>query len=531
MQFDGWLKDTLIPFKKGLQSSNYNVVIFSADVDRTQSYVFESNRLPEIRGASRQVAQLGERNVILDHLRAISLPEECLLFAGGGSVMALLPTIDAAKALETRLARSFAAETTIVTLSCDYKAIPPLNPQLSVAPIGYSQSTRFSLLGTEEKHSRDFRQIVSLMAFQLRRQKQQKLVVPFTEILPFTQICESCHTRPAARVVRKQQDDERGDLVCDICDRKWQEGSRDNGRGYWLNKLAEVFKSYGVETNRMNYPQDIENIIDKETDKEAVALLYADGDGIGEKLQSLSTMDDYETFSNALVDSTYHAVCQTINSAGLTVQGKCNWEIITIGGDDILILIPASHALDFAIQLSKNFTGQMQKRKYSDTHMSVGFTVGKVKTPIRLLYEGARAALKNAKRRAKEVNEACIDWHNIIKEGHPGVDGQTPRTTQFSRSEFITGRPYSISDAAKLQASVTQIRGKGLNSLLYNIASELRQSAARGSLYYYYQRARLQSDRRKPLEDIEANWNKSSFPWISRENDQYTIFLDILDLL
>lgn len=529
-----------MPSISGDQANNYNKIVFSADVDRVQSYVFESNRLPEIRGASRQVAELGEENTILDHLRAIGItnPQEHLLYAGGGSVIARLPTLDAGQKLETRLVQAFANATTVVTISCAYREIPPLlwtNEQLAKPPFRYSDSTMRSFLGCRPIDKHQFGHIVSLMALQLRRKKQQKLDVPFTEIMPFAQICESCYTRPAEQIVRKQQDDERGDLVCDICASKWNEGSRNNGRGYWLERLASVFRAHGIDPSQLEYPQDIDEL----TDGDPVALIYADGDGIGEKLRILPTEESFEAFSKALIAATHQAVCETIKTVGLSVQGKCNWEIITIGGDDVLILIPASYALEFAIQLSDNFTKHMRNSKANkfDTYMSVGFAIGKVKTPVRVLYQGARNALKRAKKQTKTLREpcestteACINWHNVIKEGHPSEDG-AGRTTRFSKMEITTGRPYTLSDAKNLQRSVAQIRNQGLNSQLYNIASELQQSAARGSLFYYYQRARLRSERRKPFEEIEAIWKSARFPWIARKDDQYTIFLDMLDLL
>lgn len=532
MQLSSWLKDTLTPFLSGQQSSRQKIVVFSADTDRTQAYVFESNHLPEIRGASRQVAERTEREKVLEHLEVLGFPKPKkddestpLLFAGGGSILALLPTIEIAEKLETRLAQDYARETGVVTITCAYKEFDATqltkSLQSSPLPTGHSARVINSFFGQNAKYRPDrFGRAVSNMSFQLRRKKQQKPSVPFIEIMPFAQICTSCQVRPATKTVRD------GELVCDVCAGKSKQGASGERR-YWLEKLQNAFKPYGVDTTQIEYPQDIEEL----TGDEPVAVIYADGDSIGEKLHSFSTASEYEKFSQYLIDATYRAVCKTIKDVGLRTQGKCNWEIITIGGDDVLILVPAEFALDFAIQLSQNFTAHMTERGHVDTRMSVGFTVGKVKTPIRLLYEGAKSALKNAKRRAKEVNEACVDWQNIIKEGHPSTGTRTHSTTRFSDIEFTSGKPYTLTDAIRLQESVRRLKGAGLNSQLYNIASELQQSAARGSLYYYYQRARLSRERRTYLEEIEKEWQSNSFPWITREDAQYTIFLDILDLL
>lgn len=531
MQLSTWLDDILMPLYAGKQPAPGKIVGFAADTDRTQAYVFESNRLPEIRGASRQVAELSEQSKILSHFQQIQIPKECLVFAGGGSILALLPNLEMAETLANTLSRAYARDTTIVSISSTYKEFNTAHLQRfqqSIPTKGFSQSAINSFFGNGERIPEQFGRVMSILGFELRRAKQQSLFMPFIETMPFAQVCGSCQLRPASQTIHLAEEMERGDLVCDVCAQKWEKGSRGEGRNYWLRKLNRFLQ---YDLSRLEYPEDIEKL----TDEKPVALIYADGDSIGQRLQSFTTLKQYETFSLALIEATQSAVAQVILDLFKTKDQErnvCNWEIITIGGDDVLILVPASDALEFSIELSRAFTREMSRNaKYADVRMSVGFSVGKVKTPIRLLYEAARSALKNAKRRAKKVDEACLDWHNIIKEGLPSIGVSTHQTTHFSEFELMTGKPYTLRDAVKLQASTNELRRAGLRSQLYNISSELQQSAARGSLYYYYQRARLQPSRRKPFEAIEAIWGQNNVPWIAREDSQYTIFPDILDLL
>jgi hypothetical protein len=78
--------------------------LLSADTDRTQSYVFQSSRLPEIRGASMQLDTLnhkGIRELLEDTYHLITndiIPDEtknkprgCVIYAGGGSLLAIVP--------------------------------------------------------------------------------------------------------------------------------------------------------------------------------------------------------------------------------------------------------------------------------------------------------------------------------------------------------------------------------------------------------------------------------------------------------
>src|SRR5690606_32194856 len=58
--------------------------LISADTDRVKSYVFESARLPEVRGASARLTRLNERALRLWLWLRFRLPPECLLYAAGG---------------------------------------------------------------------------------------------------------------------------------------------------------------------------------------------------------------------------------------------------------------------------------------------------------------------------------------------------------------------------------------------------------------------------------------------------------------
>ncbi len=56
-----WFTEILHPLLQNqLTQPDAPIVVFSADTDRTQAYVFESNKLPEIRGASRQLSELND---------------------------------------------------------------------------------------------------------------------------------------------------------------------------------------------------------------------------------------------------------------------------------------------------------------------------------------------------------------------------------------------------------------------------------------------------------------------------------------
>jgi CRISPR-associated protein Cmr2 len=97
-----------------LQSLDKPVTLLSADVDRVQDYVFESTRLPEIRGASMLVDEINRREpstwrppvkTVGDLFQAEGLPPEAIIYSGGGSLLALLPDLPTAERIKSGIER------------------------------------------------------------------------------------------------------------------------------------------------------------------------------------------------------------------------------------------------------------------------------------------------------------------------------------------------------------------------------------------------------------------------------------------
>lgn len=545
------------------------LIVFAADTDRTQSYVFESDRLPQIRGGSRLLSDLNDPEALHQILDALNLPYECLLYAGGGGVLAILPNLESAQTLGAELQRAYIDKTGVATITTvqrtfrigellDGGGAAQSAEALSALPASDQARARHYLESTRKR----FGEIVTLMGMLLRRAKAQRLPPPYYEVMPFATLCPDCQTRPALSGKRLTAGDD-SRLVCGPCFAKHEYG-RGPERRHWINELAADLRSAQYPTDA-GYPEDLEML----SGGEDIALVYADGDGIGEALKNLPTPHAYRQFSLALADIMRRAVAQSIATVPalkpLQIRnGSDNfrevypWEVITIGGDDVLILMQAKAALPFAVALAKHFADLTKKQGY-DIRMSVGYAEGKASQPIRVLQSAAKAALKSAKRRARDENKgkkphekvACIDFHNFVKEGMPVTPLHDVPARRSRTKLLLTGRPYTVAEAAALLRSVEILRNvkvkddetppydqretrkKFPKGQLYSLIAELRAGDARGVLFYHYQRARMKAVYREALDEVARQWSGegiSTFPWLRRGGSVPETFMVLQDM-
>lgn len=566
------------------------VIVFAADTDRTQAYVFESDKVPEIRGASRLLTALNRGDRYLAHAkqdqdreyyaypaveRALweeaELSADCILFSDGGSVLALLPydpedpEMRLARRVADRLKREYLDASGLVTISVAYRAFT-----IGQLLAGYTQPPQAQLppnhqLRVEAYQRRQgihFGEIILLMGSLLRAEKQRRHQ-PFMERMPFARVCRSCRSRPAIGFAFLG--DPEPWPICGVCHIKLAWGGVAQ-RTFWMDELAGLLEDEKYKVDAAEYPQDLEQL----AAGHEVALVYADGDGIGEKLHGLRTPNEYVAFSQALGEVTAKAVARAIAYCGLKPhqiedpkRGRVHvhpWEVITIGGDDVMIIIPAANAPQFARILASEFCDLVREDRRLEQPegsrpltMSVGYAIGKFNTPVRRLRDAAKMALKQAKGKARdlweqherdevllEAVEPCIDYHNFVTEGLPGFDFAdwrlNSRIVGEGASKALTiGRPYTLTEFGQLSDSLRVLaRARFPRSQLHLLCDGLNRSVEQGAMLYYYQRTRLDREKRTALLEIEETWGamEDHWPWLHIGRDEYTyrtVLQDIVD--
>ncbi|MBF2002552.1 MAG: type III-B CRISPR-associated protein Cas10/Cmr2 [Synechococcales cyanobacterium M58_A2018_015] len=327
-----------------------------------------------------------------------------------------------------------------------------------------------------------------------------------------------------------------------------------------------------------------------------VAYIYADGNNMGGYIQKkIKTPEAYQSFSDEVSKATeysvYRALAQHLSPHQLkgiddaeTKGRDGKWiypfEILTIGGDDVLLIVPAHKALAIAQTLSKQFeqilledknlevpTDELQPQK--DIHryrpdratasccqlsMSVGVLITAEDTPIYYAEKLVSQLLKSAKKKAKQLKEdfkyygGTIDFL-VMKS----VTMLSSSIEDFRKSGLVIeskpklklyGAPYTLHEIGGLLETAKALKEADFpRSQLYQIRSLLEQGKHTAILNYRYFRVRLAEDKQSLLQnEFENAWcqpknpNNSGnlAPWMSLlsagETTYETIWRELVDL-
>lgn len=554
MDIERWHRHVLKPLIEGREPTADvealgGLALLVADTDRTQDYVFESTRLPEIRGASRQLADLNGEGIIrlfrAHGLRGRFIDDDAargeIVYAGGGGLLALVPEAVAqllAAAIETEYPRA----TGIATITADWRPVTPEMVLQGYPDGGFGGLARWA--GTW-----------------LRRRKEDKAPGPFYEALPHTVRCHSCRTRPAHD--RYSFPDW---PLCAVC-----YGKRNyEGREAWFSRFQQFLAehpdlpyyaefstkpapSYLTDWNNETLrpvPQDLAELGQASRARSGyVGLIHLDGDGLGDAFFRSNTALKFRTFSRQIEEITQDVVLQALATHlrpaevqaskareevnAKPAPGEWVWihpfEIITIGGDDVWLIVPGDRAIPIAVAISKAFTESGLRRPQDDRPctLSGGVVIADDHNPVRILQMVTKDLARNAKRARKEakVGDAdigYIDFH-IFKSADM-LDRRVGKIRDLPPYTFsglqLLARPYPADRLADLWASLEQLRtrsGGFSNSQMHLLAESLLRGRMQSTLFYEYQRAR-NKDGYKHLDDAlriaQGEGMEHPTPWI-----------------
>jgi GGDEF domain-containing protein len=549
------------------------LALLSADTDRTQDYVFESSRLPEIRGGSLLLTELNEGQArvggdrpanIRDVFQSLGVPDGhidddppgCIIYAGGGSLLALVP-LDEAKQLADEIERLYPRETDVATITCTWQEV--------------------------QKPDMDrFDQLMKVQDLALKRAKGLKVARPFLETLPFAQRCRSCGQRSVTTTLPIGGTDH---VICAPCLRKYEYGTGENRR-YWLEDKEKGFDAFLEEAGQKAAfyapceeksldpvpPNDLNDIGAAAKGKKSgyIGFIYADGDEVGEYIQSWPTAGEYRQASNRLEtvtrNSVFQALADTLTTRVITRQAAetgeeetvclVPFEIITIGGDDVLLIVPADAALKVAARMSQYFSEAMaeesEKAGYKLT-LSAGLVLAQYHTPVQTLRDLATQLLKHGakarRRKTKKAGqtEAGVDFLVLKSQAMLGSDvGELRREPPYFIEEagsnlLLTHCPYTLSEAHDLLADLDALQRTAFpTSQLHLLAGTLQKGRQQATLFYQYQIARLQKvdeDQAEILVDLGTRWSPNPstdpIPWTRshvRGVHYQTALLDLAEL-
>ena len=383
----------------------------------------------------------------------------------------------------------------------------------------------------------------------------------------------------------------------------------------WVSKFKEFLdedknrqlasRYYGDVNEEVEEARSLREIASASTPSGFVAYIYADGNNMGGYIrQRIKTPQDYRLFSKDIFDATeksvYKALAQYLHPYKYTPDAKSSrtkkeavwihpFEIITIGGDDVLLVVPANKALEISKAIGDEFeehlwrtgryslepttpnllahrytTGNIPPASKCLLSMSTGVLITAQDTPIYYADKLVSQLLKSAKKYAKELKKdhkyygGTVDFlvmkavtmisSNIKEFREQGLiknkDGESKLKLYAS--------PYTLYELGGLLETAKAFKQAEFpRSQLYQIRSLLERGKRTAILNYRYFRIRLTNEAAKQelKKQFESAWcqpkelsnNGNLAPWMSlQETDSQdannskmtyeTIWRELVDL-
>lgn len=240
---------------------------------------------------------------------------------------------------------------------------------------------------------------------------------------PAGQVCKWCSTWP---VVPQEQRLGEKDPICTECVAR----SKAAGRAERREQVpyAEKHLLEKLATN-LAVPDEFEPLAQLDGAREThLALIYADGNGIGkfiqETLQSRKPSKQYnlkisQKIDNATWGCLVDAVQETLQDGDPTLPIVPH----TVGGDDVMVSVPAGRAWTFVRALLGAFDTHLRRQINASTSpsLSAGVVFHHYQLPLFQITDIAKRALRQAKV-ATSGEAASLAWHDTTRDGREPID-------------------------------------------------------------------------------------------------------------
>ncbi len=469
-----------------------DLVLLLGDVDAIKDYVFETSSLPQMRGGSRRLIDCEQE--VSAHVKRDGGRE---IFCGGGSFLFEVPRARA-QVLKEEIERIYLKRTGAATVTVVYENNHP-PPHVGGPEDGWCGRLRRAS-GSERLLDGGFAHRLAVLAGRLRSAKSSRLVAPFVEAPPFGRRCETCGIRPATvertRAGTRPTDGSGRLVLCQVCLQRHEAGV--TGEGETRGRFNQEFRDF-AQPRSIQAP-DLDHLVGPATRK-YLALLYADGNSIGALLQNAQTREHYHALSSAMHSATkealFEALAQTC-AAQLSHGTYWPFEIVNVGGDDVIVLVQAGYAWELAIEFLERFERGMRNKVEeayrgwpadwpAEITASCGIAIADAQYPIRFLRELAVDLLKGAKKLAKKSGSRPQSALTFLWLQNPVLVGSAePLLARYHHQEFVLiARPYTLRQARDLDGLAQEAaQWPGARRQRWGEAIEHGMQVALNTIYY-----------------------------------------------
>jgi hypothetical protein len=481
------------------------------EVDKIQKYIFATNKLKEIRGASYLLSEINEKKTkeIL-HSKEYKNTANPILSVGGMTKVVFDIKDDDIKDDDIKddaKAKAFLRE--VETLYKDVNIpvtthIEPIDDNFSLA------------LNKGEKA--------------IRRKKESKQWGYQANTSPYYRRCTLCGVYPAEyKSLDNDNDNNRYDLLCTSCSMK---RSRSNKRLDIYDKLREKFNENGIVID--DWPHQFKQIGKASRREGYMGFIMADANRMGGKIREIQNPEGLRQFSKkikeinekCLVDAIWEVFANTKKDNMLPVN------ILILGGDDMMMVTTAETAIKIALAYCDKF----QKATKNDSStpeisISAGVVIAKDTYPINSYVALGEELLKMAKKKSREYLEEGKEVGTIDYKVVTAAFSESIKITRYKKEriykkdgdEFVlTFKPYSLEDMKKLIDFGAEFKKQDFpRNKIKSFEQILRQGKEASILDFLMMRSKLSKDNGQKglmnrfLKDFDMI---DTMPW-RRKND------------
>lgn len=370
--------------------------------------------------------------------------------------------------------------------------------------------------------------------------------------------------------------------------------SRDEQVKSWVQKFTKYLQE---SSSNLPYPQD-QNIKEALSLREIgqvgngfVGYIYADGNNMGGYIQkNIQTPEQYRQFSDDIFEATeqsaYYALAQHLQPEIVDREMENGhirrvlihpFEIIAIGGDDVLIIVPADKALAIAQTIGERFEAILKSKgrydipstkkpidysfqryqngsiKPSESILStsLGVLITAENTPIYYAEKLVGQLLKSAKKTAKDLKTkhgyhgGTIDFLSMKSVTMLSSNIESFRKEGLTKENLrLYAAPYTLHEIGGLIEVVKTLKNANFSrSQLYQLRSLLENGKQTAIINYRYFRVRLKDGQPQLKTHFEDAWCSAKTndgnlaPWMSTDQKDAkdrtiyeTIWRDLVDI-
>lgn len=407
------------------------IALIRGDIRRIHEYVDQVDKLSELRNSS----------ILLDNILSIQLVEklienqifgispENIIYSSGGNILLFSPSIKAKKISE--FLEEYFYDITIegVVMTTEY-------------------------ITFDRSYEGFFGDLHSKLAIKIGAKKNNLMEKRKTPILfGSAHICDSC----GKKVATKHSKIDKEKKYCDSCWNKYELPNNEDIKiqKRWDNELRKEFQDLLGKW----YWKDISDYIlefcsgvslkdikekkknqDKKFPSFKLAVINSDGNLIGEFISKSTSLSDLYSrifyISNTMIRIFENLENRLKNKNKKEDAIRLKIGRLYVGGDDILILVPAYLAIPISLTLTKEF----YKAMGSVVTLSTGIFSCSSKFPIWIAIETARSLLGNAKKLGRQITVGSKEIGAIDFQSHfSGISLPSDDITKY-----YSNRPFKM---------------------------------------------------------------------------------------